>query len=125
MQHSRPNLPKLLVASCCTLVAELALIRRLSTEVRIFAMPRIWLCCFAFSVSGWVVPWHRNASGGGEAFWRSAALAASMLGAVAGGLMENLSPVVGLKTFLLIPALFYPVAGIGLRTAVVVQPRTA
>jgi hypothetical protein len=39
-----------------------------------------------------------------------------MLGAVAGGLMENLSLVVGLKALLLIAALFYLVAGIGLRT---------
>jgi hypothetical protein len=53
------------------------------------------------------------------------ALAANMLGAVAGGLMENLSLVVGLKALLLIAALFYLVAGIGLRTATVVQPRTA
>lgn len=55
----------------------------------------------------------------------SAALAANMLGAVAGGLMENLSLVVGLRALLLIAALFYLVAGIGLRTATVVQPRTA
>ena len=44
------------------------------------------------------------------------ALAANMLGAVAGGLMENLSLVVGLKALLLIAAVFYLVAGIGLRT---------
>jgi hypothetical protein len=47
----------------------------------------------------------------------SAALAANMLGAVMGGLMENLSLVIGLKTLLLIAALFYLVAGIGLRNA--------
>ena len=47
----------------------------------------------------------------------SAALAANMLGAVVGGLMENLSLVIGLKALLLIAALFYLVAGIGLRHA--------
>jgi SAM-dependent methyltransferase len=47
----------------------------------------------------------------------SAALAANMLGAVVGGLMENLSLVIGLKALLLIAALFYLVAGIGLRNA--------
>jgi hypothetical protein len=45
----------------------------------------------------------------------SAALAANMIGAVVGGLMENLSLVIGLKALLLIAALFYLVAGIGLR----------
>jgi spermidine synthase len=45
----------------------------------------------------------------------SAALAANMMGAVAGGLMENLSLVVGLRALLLIAALFYLVAGLGLR----------
>jgi hypothetical protein len=38
-----------------------------------------------------------------------------MMGAVAGGLMENLSLVVGLRALLLIAALFYLVAGLGLR----------
>jgi hypothetical protein len=47
----------------------------------------------------------------------SAALAANMLGAVFGGLMENLSLVIGLKALLLIAALFYLVAGLGLRNA--------
>jgi spermidine synthase len=47
----------------------------------------------------------------------SAALAANMMGAVAGGLMENLSLVVGLRALLLIAALFYLVAGLGLRGA--------
>jgi hypothetical protein len=47
----------------------------------------------------------------------SAALAANVLGAVVGGLMENLSLVLGLKALLLIAALFYLVAGIGLRDA--------
>jgi len=44
----------------------------------------------------------------------SAALAANMLGAVVGGLMENLSLVTGLRALLLIAALFYVVAGLGL-----------
>lgn len=43
------------------------------------------------------------------------ALAANMLGAVVGGLMENLSLVVGLKALLLVAALFYVVAALGLR----------
>jgi len=47
----------------------------------------------------------------------SAALAANMMGAVAGGLMENLSLVVGLRALLLIAALLYLVAGLGLRGA--------
>ena len=47
----------------------------------------------------------------------SAALAANMIGAVVGGLMENLSLVVGLRALLLIAALFYLVAGFGLRNA--------
>src|SRR5271154_1174806 len=45
----------------------------------------------------------------------SAALAANMLGAVVGGLMENLSLVIGLRALLLIAALFYIGAGLGLR----------
>jgi hypothetical protein len=49
----------------------------------------------------------------------SAALAANMLGAVVGGVMENLSLVIGLKALLLIAALFYLVAGIGLRNAAI------
>jgi spermidine synthase len=46
----------------------------------------------------------------------SAALGANMLGAVVGGLMENLSLVIGLRALLLIAALFYLVAGLGLRS---------
>jgi hypothetical protein len=45
----------------------------------------------------------------------SAALAANMLGAVVGGLAENLSLVVGLRGLLLMAAAFYLVAGVGLR----------
>jgi hypothetical protein len=45
----------------------------------------------------------------------SAALAANMLGAVVGGLMENLSLVVGLRALLLVAAVFYAVAALGLR----------
>ncbi|HLW85305.1 MAG TPA: hypothetical protein VKR60_08840 [Candidatus Sulfotelmatobacter sp.] len=47
----------------------------------------------------------------------SAALAANMLGAVVGGLMENLSLVVGLRALLLLAALFYAVAALGLWSA--------
>ena len=53
MQQCRSNLPKLLVASCCTPVAELALIRWLSTEVRIFAYVKnlaLLLCFLGFGV---------------------------------------------------------------------------
>jgi spermidine synthase len=53
MQQSRPSVPRLLVASCCTLVAELALIRWLSTEVRIFAYAKnlaLLLCFLGFGV---------------------------------------------------------------------------
>jgi spermidine synthase len=45
----------------------------------------------------------------------SAALAANMLGAVVGGLTENLSLLTGLKALLLIAALSYLVAGLALR----------
>jgi hypothetical protein len=45
----------------------------------------------------------------------SAALAANMLGAVVGGLTENLSLIMGLKALLLMAALFYLVAGLALR----------
>jgi hypothetical protein len=47
----------------------------------------------------------------------SAALAANMIGAVVGGLIENLSLIVGLRALLLIAALFYLVASFGLRNA--------
>jgi spermidine synthase len=53
MQRSRPNLLRLLVASCLTLFAELALIRWLSTEVRIFAYAKnlaLLLCFLGFGV---------------------------------------------------------------------------
>src|SRR5271166_7047718 len=53
MQQSRPNLPRLLVASCLTLFAELAVIRWLSTEVRIFAYAKnlaLLLCFLGFGV---------------------------------------------------------------------------
>src|SRR5580704_17963668 len=59
MQQSRPNLPKLLVTSCCTLVAELALIRWLSTEVRIFAYAKnlaLLLCFLGFGVGCALAP---------------------------------------------------------------------
>lgn len=47
----------------------------------------------------------------------SSALSANMLGAVAGGLAENLSLVIGLKALLLIAALLYFFAGLALRYA--------
>jgi len=53
MRRNRSNLPKLLVASCLTLFAELALIRFLSTEVRIFAYAKnlaLLLCFLGFGV---------------------------------------------------------------------------
>ena len=45
------------------------------------------------------------------------ALAANMLGAVVGGLMENLSLVIGLNALLLVAAAIYMMAGVGLRRA--------
>ena len=45
----------------------------------------------------------------------SAALGANMLGAVAGGLLENLSLVFGMKALLLVAMVLYGIAGLGLR----------
>jgi spermidine synthase len=45
----------------------------------------------------------------------AAALGANILGAVVGGLLENLSLIIGLKALLLVAALLYCVAAIGLR----------
>jgi hypothetical protein len=45
----------------------------------------------------------------------AAALGANMLGAVVGGLLENLSLIVGMKALLLIAALLYAMAGLGFR----------
>jgi hypothetical protein len=45
----------------------------------------------------------------------SAALGANMLGAVAGGLLENLSFVFGMRALLLVAIGLYCLAGIGLR----------
>jgi SAM-dependent methyltransferase len=53
MQRSRPTLSRLLVASCLTLFTELAVIRWLSTEVRIFAYAKnlaLLLCFLGFGV---------------------------------------------------------------------------
>jgi hypothetical protein len=44
----------------------------------------------------------------------SAALGANMLGAVVGGLLENLSLIIGLKALLLIALALYALAGVGL-----------
>ena len=46
----------------------------------------------------------------------SAALGTNMLGAVIGGLLENLSLVIGLKALLLVAMALYVLAGIGLIT---------
>jgi spermidine synthase len=45
----------------------------------------------------------------------AAALAANMLGAVVGGLLENLSLITGMKALLVVAALLYVLAGVGLR----------
>ena len=45
----------------------------------------------------------------------AAALGANMLGAVVGGLLENLSLMVGMKALLLVAALVYALAGLGFR----------
>jgi len=45
----------------------------------------------------------------------AAALGANMLGAVVGGLLENLSLVVGMKALLLVAAVLYALAGVGFR----------
>jgi spermidine synthase len=45
----------------------------------------------------------------------AAALGANMLGAVVGGLLENLSLIVGMKALLLVAAMLYGLAGLGFR----------
>jgi hypothetical protein len=45
----------------------------------------------------------------------AAALAANMLGAVVGGLLENLSLITGMKALLLVAAVLYALAGFGFR----------
>ncbi len=45
----------------------------------------------------------------------AAALAANMLGAVVGGLLENLSLITGMKALLLVAAVLYALAGLGFR----------
>jgi hypothetical protein len=45
----------------------------------------------------------------------AAALGANMLGAVFGGLLENLSLIIGMKALLLVAALLYCLAAVGLR----------
>ena len=45
----------------------------------------------------------------------AAALGANMLGAVVGGLLENLSLIVGMKTLLLVAVLLYSMAALGFR----------
>ena len=45
----------------------------------------------------------------------AAALAANMLGAVVGGLLENLSLITGMKALLIVAAVLYALAGVGFR----------
>ena len=53
----------------------------------------------------------------------SAALGSNMLGAVVGGLLENLSLVTGMKTLLVVALVLYCCAGVALRTAEPAQAR--
>jgi SAM-dependent methyltransferase len=55
----------------------------------------------------------------------SAALGANMLGAVVGGLLENLSLVTGMKALLVIAVVLYCLAGLALRKAVPIHSKTA
>lgn len=55
----------------------------------------------------------------------SAALGANMLGAVVGGLLENLSLIIGMKALLILALVLYCFAGLGLRTAAPAQARSA
>jgi hypothetical protein len=45
----------------------------------------------------------------------AAALGANMLGAVVGGLLENLSLIIGMQALLLVAAVLYSLAGLGFR----------
>jgi len=55
----------------------------------------------------------------------SAALGANMLGAVVGGLLENLSLVLGMNALLIVAMIVYCFAGLGLRSAASAQARAA
>lgn len=55
----------------------------------------------------------------------SAALGANMLGAVMGGLLENLSLIIGMKALLIVAVVLYCFAGLGLRSASPVRLRAA
>ena len=55
----------------------------------------------------------------------SAALGANMLGAVVGGLLENLSLVIGMQALLIVALILYCFAGLGLRTAVPARAKSA
>jgi SAM-dependent methyltransferase len=55
----------------------------------------------------------------------AAALGANMLGAVVGGLLENLSLIVGMKALLVIAALLYSLAAVGFLGLASPQPRRA
>jgi hypothetical protein len=52
----------------------------------------------------------------------AAALGANMLGAVVGGLLENLSLVVGMKALLVVAAILYALAALGFRGLKSTQP---
>ena len=55
----------------------------------------------------------------------SAALGANMLGAVVGGLLENLSLIIGMKALLIVAVFLYGLAGLALRTASPLHSRAA
>jgi len=55
----------------------------------------------------------------------SAALGANMLGAVVGGLLENLSLMFGMKALLLVALAVYAMAGVGLRTKSALRAKSA
>jgi len=52
----------------------------------------------------------------------AAALGANMLGAVVGGLLENLSLIVGMKALLVVAAILYSLAALGFRGLQSPQP---
>lgn len=113
VEHSRKNLPRswILVALLAGLVLSYcfpfhripgspAFVGLVATAV--FALPVFFAgILFASEFRGTVSP--------------SAALGANMLGAVAGGLLENLSFVFGMRALLLLAMGLYCLAGIGLR----------
>jgi hypothetical protein len=55
----------------------------------------------------------------------SAALGANMLGAVVGGLLENLSLIMGMKALLVVAVVLYCFAGLGLRATAPLHSKAA